>query len=96
MLLGSKPTPDVELACGSASINKVFFSKTAKLAAILMALVVLPTPPFWLAKVITLLISYGIVWHKVTTIEGLTFLKAPFYSQNAICNLFCWLNNQNN
>ena len=32
--LGSKPTPEVELACGSASMSSVLCSKTAKLAAI--------------------------------------------------------------
>src|ERR1051325_1461925 len=47
--LGSKPTPEVLLACGSASTSKVFFSSTARLAARLMAVVVFPTPPFWLA-----------------------------------------------
>ena len=49
MFLGSKPIPEVEFACGSASTNKVLYSKTAKLAAKFIAEVVLPTPPFWFA-----------------------------------------------
>src|ERR1700690_1148 len=46
---GLIPNPDVELAWGSASINNVLYSSTARLAARLMAEVVLPTPPFWFA-----------------------------------------------
>ena len=46
MLFASKPTPEVEFACGSASTNKTFFSRTPKLAAKLIAVVVFPTPPF--------------------------------------------------
>src|SRR5688572_14197751 len=49
---GSYPMPEVALACGSASTNKVLCSKAAKLAARLMAEVVLPTPPFWFATAI--------------------------------------------
>jgi len=56
MFLGSKPIPEVELACGSASTSNVLNSSTAKLAARLMDDVVFPTPPFWLAKAIILLI----------------------------------------
>lgn len=56
MFLGSKPMPEVELACGSASTKSVLYSKTAKLAAKLIDEVVLPTPPFWFAKAIILLI----------------------------------------
>ena len=46
----------VALACGSKSTNKVFFAKIAKLAARLIAVVVLPTPPFWLMIEIILVI----------------------------------------
>src|SRR3989344_316317 len=52
MFLGSNPTPDVEFACGSASTKSVRCSSTAKDAARLMAVVVFPTPPFWLAMAI--------------------------------------------
>src|SRR5665811_1230251 len=45
----SNPLPDVALACGSASMINVLFSNTAKLAPRLIAVVVFPTPPFWLA-----------------------------------------------
>jgi len=44
--------PEVALACGSASTSKVLYSKAARLAARLIAEVVLPTPPFWLATAI--------------------------------------------
>src|SRR5687768_2693302 len=44
--------PEVALACGSASTNNVLCSKAAKLAARLIAVVVLPTPPFWFATAI--------------------------------------------
>src|SRR6184192_1574219 len=56
MVRGSKPIPDVEFACGSASTSSVLYSRTAKLAARFMEDVVFPTPPFWLAKAIILLI----------------------------------------
>ena len=46
MSFGLKPTPDVELACGSASMSKVLCSNTARLAARFIEVVVLPTPPF--------------------------------------------------
>src|ERR1700733_3055765 len=55
---GSKPMPEVELACGSASTNNVLYSRTAKLAARFIDDVVFPTPPFWLAKAIILLILF--------------------------------------
>ena len=42
----SNPIPDVELACGSASISNTFLSRAPRLAAKLIAVVVLPTPPF--------------------------------------------------
>ena len=41
ILCKSKPTPVVLLACGSASTNSVLYSSTAKLAARLIAVVVL-------------------------------------------------------
>src|SRR2546425_27187 len=49
----SMPTPLVEFACGSASTSNVFRSAVASDAARLTAVVVLPTPPFWLAIAIT-------------------------------------------
>ena len=39
----------VLFACGSRSIRSVRFFRSANAAARLMAVVVLPTPPFWLA-----------------------------------------------
>ena len=40
------PKPDDAFACGSASINSTFFSRTPNDAAKLTEVVVLPTPPF--------------------------------------------------
>src|SRR5438552_3978771 len=45
--------PLVALPCGSPSTNRVRFSAAARLAARFTAVVVLPTPPFWLAIAIT-------------------------------------------
>ena len=39
----------VLLAWGSRSMRRVFFCRSANAAARLIAVVVLPTPPFWLA-----------------------------------------------
>src|SRR5262252_3818730 len=43
------PMPEVALAWGSRSIRRTFWSYAASAAERLMAVVVLPTPPFWLA-----------------------------------------------
>src|SRR5437868_6791158 len=45
---GSSPRPEVELAWGSRSTSIVGWPTSAKAAARLIAVVVLPTPPFWL------------------------------------------------
>src|SRR5580658_5613572 len=45
----TRPSPLVELDCGSQSTSSVLTSAAASEAARLMAVVVLPTPPFWLA-----------------------------------------------
>src|SRR5215469_16973748 len=49
-----KPTPLEALDCGSQSTRSVRKPSEASEAARLMAVVVLPTPPFWLATAITL------------------------------------------
>ena len=43
------PMPLVAFPWGSISIRRVFFSATLRAAARFMEVVVLPTPPFWLA-----------------------------------------------
>jgi hypothetical protein len=43
------PSPEVAFAWGSQSINSVLFSEAAKAADRFIAVVVFPTPPFWLA-----------------------------------------------
>src|SRR5690625_7184693 len=48
------PTPELPLAWGSMSIRSVVCSVAARDAARFTDVVVLPTPPFWLATAITL------------------------------------------
>src|SRR6266404_824086 len=49
----ARPRPLVEFDCGSQSTSSVLTSAAASEAARLMAVVVLPTPPFWLATAMT-------------------------------------------
>src|SRR5512142_2162460 len=49
-----KPKPYRTEPCGSASINNVFRPRRASATARLMAVVVFPTPPFWLTIARTL------------------------------------------
>jgi hypothetical protein len=49
----------VLFAWGSQSTKRTFFSITAKEAAKFMAVVVLPTPPFWFATAITRAMSHS-------------------------------------
>src|ERR1035437_9638330 len=49
----TRPRPLVEFDCGSQSTSNVLTSAAASEAARLMAVVVLPTPPFWLATAMT-------------------------------------------
>src|SRR5687767_9824840 len=51
-----RPSPEVELAWGSRSMSRTRRSAAASDAARLMAVVVLPTPPFWFASAMTLVI----------------------------------------
>lgn len=46
--VGSRPRPEVELAWGSRSTRSVRWPSSARAAPRLIAVVVLPTPPFWL------------------------------------------------
>src|ERR1017187_7656261 len=48
------PSPPVALDCGSQSISSVGRPSSASAAAKLIAVVVLPTPPFWLTTAMTL------------------------------------------
>src|ERR1700730_2561918 len=49
----TRPRPLVEFDCGSQSTSSVLTSAAASEAARLMAVVVLPTPPFWFATAMT-------------------------------------------
>src|SRR5580704_13955510 len=49
----AKPRPPVELAWGSQSMRRVGRPSRAMAAARLMAVVVLPTPPFWFTTAMT-------------------------------------------
>src|SRR5258706_4238317 len=51
--LFTRPRPLVEFDCGSQSTSSVLTSAAASEAARLMAVVVLPTPPFWFATAMT-------------------------------------------
>src|SRR5215204_6151601 len=48
------PSPAVRLACGSMSMHRTRYPSSASAPARLIAVVVLPTPPFWFAIAITL------------------------------------------
>src|SRR5260370_28014934 len=52
-LARAKPRPPVEVAWGSQSMRRVGRPSRAMAAAKLMAVVVLPTPPFWLTTAMT-------------------------------------------
>src|ERR1700686_437587 len=49
----TRPRPLVEFDCGSQSTSSVLTSAAASEAERVMAVVVLPTPPFWLAIAMT-------------------------------------------
>src|SRR5580698_10248807 len=49
----AKPSPPVELACGSQSTSNTRHSAAASEAAKLIDVVVFPTPPFWFAMAMT-------------------------------------------
>src|ERR1700677_426428 len=66
------PRPLEAFDCGSQSMSKVLTSAAAREAARLMAVVVLPTPPFWLATAMTRPIKYS------------SFGYAPEYAQQAV------------
>src|SRR5262245_22091076 len=57
LLLEESPSPAVALACGSRSISSVSTPRAASSAPRLMAVVVLPTPPFWFAMAMTRVIA---------------------------------------
>jgi hypothetical protein len=47
------PRPLVEFPCGSMSTNRTRLPRSARQAPRLIAVVVFPTPPFWLTTAIT-------------------------------------------
>src|SRR2546426_10824456 len=49
LMFFAAPMPLVVLACGSMSTSKTLRPAAARYVARLMAVVVLPTPPFWFA-----------------------------------------------
>src|ERR1039458_7810178 len=62
------PIPPVALDCGSQSISSVDRPSSASAAARLIAVVVLPTPPFWLTTAMTLA-GLALVWLE-SVLEG--------------------------
>jgi hypothetical protein len=57
------PSPDVEFPCGSVSMIRMSCSARAREAARLIAVVVFPTPPFWLTIEITLPMEFCFILH---------------------------------
>ena len=79
----------VRLPCGSASTSKTFNPELANATPRLTAVVVFPTPPFWLAMAITLHLSsndffllYGIhprrLWFQLTKLLAVCFEHFAF------------------
>src|SRR5512147_2623376 len=59
------PRTSVDMPCGSKSMRRVRRFLRARLAERLMAVVVLPTPPFWLATAMTLFIVRPVfTWNR--------------------------------
>src|SRR4029453_3281236 len=54
---GFRPSPTESAPCGSMSTRSTWRPCSARAAPRLMAVVVLPTPPFWLARAMTFPIS---------------------------------------
>src|SRR5512132_2092991 len=54
---GFRPSPTESAPCGSVSTRSTWRPCSARAAPRLMAVVVLPTPPFWLARAMTFPIS---------------------------------------
>jgi hypothetical protein len=49
----SIPSPDVQFACESRSISRTRWPRKVSACERFMAVVVLPTPPFWFAMAMT-------------------------------------------
>src|SRR5580765_8491362 len=74
-----RPTPLVRLLCGSTSTRSTRRPATASEAARLMVVVVLPTPPFWLATATTRVI-FGLIanmWWCQVMIGGFEDTRLP-------------------
>src|SRR3954470_3961879 len=71
----------VLFACGSRSISSVLWPLFATAAARLMVVVVLPTPPFWLATV--MIIEGGEIvddkWGRESVVRGRVSQKSPVF-----------------
>src|SRR5713226_8368426 len=78
----TRPRPLVEFDCGSQSTSSVLTSAAASEAARLMAVVVLPTPPFWLATAMTRPMVLSFVLLRVRICERVYEINARF-----LCNL---------
>src|ERR1700719_1675522 len=77
----TRPRPLVEFDCGSQSTSSVLTSAAASEAARLMAVVVLPTPPFWLATAMTRPMILLFVLLRVRICERVCEINARF-----LCN----------
>src|SRR5271163_1894600 len=80
----TKPRPLLEFDCGSQSTNSVLTSAAASEAARLMAVVVLPTPPFWLATAMTRPMNLFFYVLRARICEGFHEINDSF-----LCNRRC-------
>jgi len=64
----SIPRPVVAAPCGSKSINRVCFPRSARYVERLIDVVVLPLPPFWFATAITSMLELTTYKLKVFTL----------------------------
>ena len=79
------PTPLVEFPCGSESMRRTRSSDAARAAARLMAVVVLPTPPFWLAMEMTWATVQATAYH--VSRETFTLPSKPHVSRETCARL---------
>src|SRR5580698_4109595 len=82
-----KPRPLLALDCGSQSTSRVLTSAAAREAAKLMAVVVLPTPPFWLATAITRPIKFTSDDEPLPCLGGTVFHVEHYFGPQCLRDL---------
>src|SRR5215210_8586213 len=83
---GDTPKPLVAFPCGSMSTTRIFSPLPARYAARLMAVVLLPTPPFWLTMATTVLTA-GILARRLPALlnqpQAASLLLPPIFGDTA-------------